>query len=147
LVLVCSPRCGETFWLTYSSIIYVVTPVRTSDEAWSEFDINWRQVAARLGARLELASHPAEKPSLFSDESIADKADSLLTLIKSHDSCCAKGCFGSRTGIDIARAPLILAGYGIGGIIIKRVRAIRDDLTSTWPLTVSDDFEHSSTDK
>ncbi|KAK0743486.1 hypothetical protein B0T18DRAFT_430754 [Schizothecium vesticola] len=105
----------------WSCIIYIVAPARASDEAWSEFDINWRRVAARLGARLELASHPAEKPSLFSDESIADKADSLLTLIKSHDNCCAKGCFGSRANIDIARNPLILAGYGIGGIIIKRM--------------------------
>jgi len=107
------PRREETLWLTCSSLIYVVTAVKRSDEAWSGFEINWRQVATRLGAGLQLAAHSAEKPSLLSDESITGEADSLLTIIQSHENCCEKGCFGSRTDNHIARTPVILAGYGI----------------------------------
>lgn len=141
-------QMSRDLWLTCSSIIYVVAPVRRLDSAWSEFEINWGEVAARLGARLELALYPVESPSLFSDKSITDKADGLLALIKSHDLNASINTFpGSRSGIDTTRTPLILAGHGIGGIIIKRVRMLCDRPTPNLPLTLSDDFEHPSTDR
>lgn len=140
-------RLSRDLWLTCSSIIYVVAPVRRLDEPWSEFEINWREVAARLGARLELASYPVENASHF-PRSITDKADGLLALIKSPDlNANISGFFGSRSVIDTTRTPLILAGHGIGGIIIKRVRMLRDRPTPNLPLTLSDDFEHPSADK
>lgn len=133
-------------WLTCSSIIYLVAPVRPLDEAWSEFETNWREAAARLGARLELLPYAVGNPPPFSDESIPDKADDLLALIKSHDLNAGINTFpGSRSVIEATRTPLILAGQGIGGIIIKRVRMLRGRPTPNLPLTLSDDFEHPST--